>query len=330
MVWGNDEMPQLCPLRHLLAWISFMGIKEGHVFRSGTNVDAPMPYTTFNERLALIHLMCSALVSFGRVKKICREVCRRDGPWGTHTMRKTGYFMAVARKGDVVNIMGSARHKTYASAQRYYQDAQTVLTIAARDPESMDVINAMPPWTAIHIVNHNTSIAISNNQYSASDIPIIDMADTLVRSFVNHMDGPRGRRRLKPIDLAQAILKSAVPEQDVDLRLDSAINKVSDPQNRDELRQLVALKCVQFRTRLEVEHLDAVLVAQDAVRDASFVGGEQDVDMPGLNVDTPGLNVDTSRQGPVVTPPQIPDAVEQPCAPAVRREVAVLTTWASH
>ncbi|KDO17851.1 hypothetical protein SPRG_16639 [Saprolegnia parasitica CBS 223.65] len=232
MVWRNDKMPQLCPLRHLLAWISLTGIKEGHVFRSAQGVDAPMPYTTFNKR----------------IKKVCREVCRHDGPWGTHTMLKSAYFMAVARGGDVKTIMDSARHKTFDSAQRFYQDAKTVLAIARLDPESMKVISALPKWTAIHIVNHNTSIAIANNQYAATDLPICDLADCFVRSFGDGHQVTEIRRRLKPLDLARAILKSAPPEDDdvVDMQLDSAIDKISDPKARERMRKLVALKCAQL------------------------------------------------------------------------------------
>jgi hypothetical protein len=54
----------------------------------------------------------------------------RRGPWGTHTMRKTGYLVAIWGGGTVENIMLSARHATVDSAKRYYQDAGSLLQMA--------------------------------------------------------------------------------------------------------------------------------------------------------------------------------------------------------
>lgn len=48
VVWRNDGFPELCPLRHLLAWIAMSGISTGHIFRTNVAIDAPVPYTTFN------------------------------------------------------------------------------------------------------------------------------------------------------------------------------------------------------------------------------------------------------------------------------------------
>jgi len=45
-------------------------------------------------------------------------------------MRKTGYLLAIWGGGSVENIMLSARHSTVESAQRYYQDAGSLLQVA--------------------------------------------------------------------------------------------------------------------------------------------------------------------------------------------------------
>lgn len=49
MVWRNDKVPELCLIRHLLAWIQISGHKSGFLFpdRSGKNA---MDYETFQTR----------------------------------------------------------------------------------------------------------------------------------------------------------------------------------------------------------------------------------------------------------------------------------------
>jgi hypothetical protein len=66
------------------------------------------------------------------LKKIIMSVVGRNGPWGTHTLRKTGYLLAIWGKGELEQIMLSARHKTITSAQKYYQDAASLLEMAKR------------------------------------------------------------------------------------------------------------------------------------------------------------------------------------------------------
>ena len=41
---------------------------------------------------------------------VVRSVISRPGPWGTHSLRKTGYMLAVWGGGNVAQIMLSARH----------------------------------------------------------------------------------------------------------------------------------------------------------------------------------------------------------------------------
>lgn len=56
----------------------------------------------------------------------------RAGPWGTHTLRKTGYLLAIWGGGSVEQIMLSERHKTMSRASKYHQDAATLLEMAKR------------------------------------------------------------------------------------------------------------------------------------------------------------------------------------------------------
>jgi hypothetical protein len=50
IIWRNDAIPELCPLRHILAWVAISGIESGYIFRGDFEVDKPMPYRNFNLR----------------------------------------------------------------------------------------------------------------------------------------------------------------------------------------------------------------------------------------------------------------------------------------
>src|SRR5690349_17512254 len=70
--------------------------------------------------------------SHSRLKRLCNSTIDRAGPWGTHSLRKTGYLVALWGGGVVEQLMLSARHSTIKSASRYYQDAETLLAMARR------------------------------------------------------------------------------------------------------------------------------------------------------------------------------------------------------
>ena len=83
MIWSDEVIPQLCPVRHLLVYVHlacgtndeylFSGDKNGH-FSSGAFQD--------------------------RFKGICNKILDRDGPFGTHSCRKTAYLLAVWGGGE--------------------------------------------------------------------------------------------------------------------------------------------------------------------------------------------------------------------------------------
>ena len=55
---------------------------------------------------------------------MCKTLFLREGPWGTHSHRKTGYLFSVWKGGNYLQIMKSARHKDVQSAQKYSLDAE--------------------------------------------------------------------------------------------------------------------------------------------------------------------------------------------------------------
>jgi hypothetical protein len=51
VLWRNDPIPELCPIRHLLAYISLCDIRSGYLFRANlSNPNDPIPYQYLNDR----------------------------------------------------------------------------------------------------------------------------------------------------------------------------------------------------------------------------------------------------------------------------------------
>ena len=60
----------------------------------------------------------------------CQSLFKRDGPFGTHTCRKTGYLFAIWQEGEWEEIMSSARHSDLKSAQKYSLDSKYLWHLA--------------------------------------------------------------------------------------------------------------------------------------------------------------------------------------------------------
>ena len=49
MIWRNDKVPELCLVRHLLAWVHFLGTDSGYLFPDKSG-DSGLDYNTFNNQ----------------------------------------------------------------------------------------------------------------------------------------------------------------------------------------------------------------------------------------------------------------------------------------
>ncbi|SPQ94712.1 Tyr recombinase domain-containing protein [Plasmodiophora brassicae] len=166
IIWANNSLPELCPIRHLLAYVSKANITRGYVFRASIkDHKVPMSYAALNSR----------------VQRVCGVTVRdRDGVWGTHVMRKTGYSFAVWGKAEMVPLAKSARHKNPKDAAKYLQDSDTQLELAKFDPEMRAIIDLMPQWRPIHI--ENLSQAAARAGIRRDDLHTV--ADEFMRSMV--------------------------------------------------------------------------------------------------------------------------------------------------
>ncbi|KAJ3088124.1 hypothetical protein HDU96_004232, partial [Phlyctochytrium bullatum] len=118
-IWEETVINNLDAIRPLLAYIHLAKIKGGFLFPCASELSSlrngegngisrqPMSYNVFLEKL----------------KAACKpHVLDRDS-FGTHTLRKTAYALAVFGGASDIEIMNAARHKCTKSASTYKQDA---------------------------------------------------------------------------------------------------------------------------------------------------------------------------------------------------------------
>ncbi|KAI9356475.1 hypothetical protein DFJ73DRAFT_822672 [Zopfochytrium polystomum] len=106
----DDAFPELCPIRALMHYVHTCNIKKGFLFppadmlnsltaEGDGNCASPISYESYNKRL----------------KEVCERVIGRSARIGTHSMRKTAYFLAVWAGANEIDARQAARHATSAS-----------------------------------------------------------------------------------------------------------------------------------------------------------------------------------------------------------------------
>jgi hypothetical protein len=117
-IWRDDDVPELCLVRALLAWVALSGYTGGYLFPNLKNRRLPLDPKSF----------------LSQCKRACRQVTGRDGPFGTHVCRKTGWCLATWGGASDVDMAQASRHRSQQMASRYKKDASTLLEIAKNQP----------------------------------------------------------------------------------------------------------------------------------------------------------------------------------------------------
>ncbi|XXQ34134.1 Tyr recombinase domain-containing protein [Plasmodiophora brassicae] len=222
MIWRCTDVPELCLVSHLLLWLSVSGITSGYLFPKKKGSSDCFDFTTFNNQL----------------KKLLSDVVGRDDGrvWGTHTLRKTGYLLAIWGKGELGQIMLSARHKTVESAKRYYGSAAAFLKMISLQKRSA-LLTVDYTWEAIHMSDHRELVALNEN-------PIGGLPDLFrhVRIFVENLVAQRvlaPNKTRNIIALSQAILQAR--DQSIDAKIDNILALMQAKGFGDLTGQLVEL-----------------------------------------------------------------------------------------
>jgi hypothetical protein len=110
LLWRKKRATEFCAFRHLLVYVYLAKIKDGYLFPD-LKKGGKMKYSKLLNTL----------------KKRFKNVLQRPYPITTHVFRKTGYLFAVFAQGsdrdNLDEIMKSARHSHYPTAQVYSADA---------------------------------------------------------------------------------------------------------------------------------------------------------------------------------------------------------------
>jgi hypothetical protein len=201
-VWADHECPFFCPIRHLLFWIKISKIKSGYLFPSYERLNGAMAKNDWNGDNTLVPAVESSdieelkepmdideedvVISYNtfqaRLVGVLRSLFNakeRPGPWGTHTLRKTAYLMAIWGKGELADIKNAARHSTLKNAEKYYQDARALYDIDQVGENLFQTI--IPKWRSIRLME--VQIAQSLNKTSYRFKNLFDSAVMLFKSL---------------------------------------------------------------------------------------------------------------------------------------------------
>ncbi|KAI9339167.1 hypothetical protein DFJ73DRAFT_961925 [Zopfochytrium polystomum] len=90
ILWADHENPALCPIRHLLLYIHLSGLKSGYLFPSAEFWKQPDRGSHCSHEDKLTY---SSFQQY--FQQLCEAVIKRDGKFGSHSIRKTGYVLAI-------------------------------------------------------------------------------------------------------------------------------------------------------------------------------------------------------------------------------------------
>ncbi|KAJ3408443.1 hypothetical protein HDU80_005764 [Chytriomyces hyalinus] len=132
IMWRLDNLPMLCPVKHILAWIYMTGISSGYLFPSKNDLDCILT-TWKNDPSCRIN--CTEAISYetflSQIKATCIAcIPYQTGLFGTHCMRKTGYLLAYWGRGEDSDVFKCASHKTASMGANYKRNALSLMAIA--------------------------------------------------------------------------------------------------------------------------------------------------------------------------------------------------------
>ena len=113
----------LWAVRHLWVYLTAINFKKGFLFpdlwkrREFSGVyTIPTDYDAFQSTFVLS----------------CTTLLKRDGPFGTHTCRKTAYLVVMWGDAKEDELMTSARHKSLKTSIKYRKDANLMKHLAKK------------------------------------------------------------------------------------------------------------------------------------------------------------------------------------------------------
>lgn len=194
LIHRRDDVPELCLVRQLLAWIRYANYTSGPLFTKSKNSVEPIRYSTFRSRAQKVALDVT------KVRDVETET-ERKRRFGTHYLRKTAWLIGVWGGGSDVDLAAASRHRTLAQAPRYKMDASAMREVAINVGDPMAL--SAPRWRAIYVRSLQTCAGLAHG--TEQSLP--SLAENFMESLITNRFISR-RNALNWSILACAILKS--------------------------------------------------------------------------------------------------------------------------
>lgn len=239
-LYCDEVNPALCPILHLLAYVHYFKIKAGHLFPSLEELKEPPANGNYVTYIKYQDLQ-------KRMQDLFKSVTGRDGPFGTHTIRKTAYLLAMwgfssndpgPNQGmNFPLIMSSARHSDAGSALRYCQDALALKETAIRN--GLDVARVVSPWRAVkcenpkmHLTMNRSSLKTSLYLKAKEFVKVICQLGSFAEGYAPTI-----------LDVVECVMKYRQPRDAKGKSLNMMQKAGIDQQTIDEISQLIDEHC---------------------------------------------------------------------------------------
>ncbi len=109
MMWFDHDLPEFCPICHLLAFLRMTRNKDGYFFLDYNYLISTIMKDQYWDGT------CTEAITYSDVlaawKNLCSATLEREGKLGAHSGRKMAYLFGVWGSGQDTDLMLSMRHK---------------------------------------------------------------------------------------------------------------------------------------------------------------------------------------------------------------------------
>lgn len=98
---------------------------------------------------------------------MCHQVLaddRSNAMWGLHTLRKTGYLLAIWADAPIQEVMQSARHSTSKNSVKYSRDAATLREVAKTNGTLMQLT-----WRSAFILDRQSARSLNRSRLNVPE-----------------------------------------------------------------------------------------------------------------------------------------------------------------
>ena len=141
-------------------WIGISGITGGYFFPSHDFLHKSiLSEEIVWDKNVLLQNVITYKDYLGIIKGLCSRLIEREGRWGSHVGRKTGYLFGVWGGGQDADLMQCARHKTIKNALKYKKDAAFLLELA--NANNSELTLRAPKWRSLYCENNQLAMSLN-------------------------------------------------------------------------------------------------------------------------------------------------------------------------